>query len=437
MSLNEAAIGAIQDELGGAGIPPEWLSAITGALDSAGYAVVTKEGATPVVVTQTVPATVKRLEHRANARLVEALVAEGVVERWVEQSGPGGIISVFPLGQKGEQGVTGPEGPGVPAGGSTGQFLTKNSGDDFDTLWAALTFAMVGSTPTTLAGYGITDACGADDARLSDARVPTAHAASHRDGGSDEVATATAAAGAIPKAGPGAELHEAWLPWYIADFSAARKRIRSHALQGTVGRTAVGCSSGSLSGTVTSTAADANGWVQLITSGASSGNQAGGPFIATGSGGDFWAEHSPTLLFRVRTGATTTSYRIVAGFSSNAAFSQSDANSAYHSAYFRYSTGAGDSGWVCVTANGSAATVSSQVAAFAADTAYWLGVRFRGSAVEFWLGTGNDPSTMTLVHTATSTLPANSTTLNTYAAATTLTNAARTMSYYHLDVSCL
>jgi len=40
----------------------------------------------------------------------------------------------------------------------------------------------------------------ANDSRLSDARTPTPHASSHKDGGSDEVAQETAAAGAIPKA---------------------------------------------------------------------------------------------------------------------------------------------------------------------------------------------------------------------------------------------
>lgn len=56
-----------------------------------------------------------------------------------------------------------------------------------------------------------------NDARLSDARTPTAHAASHRDGGSDEVATATAAANAIPKAGSGGELAWQWLPAMVGD----------------------------------------------------------------------------------------------------------------------------------------------------------------------------------------------------------------------------
>ncbi len=50
------------------------------------------------------------------------------------------------------------------------------------------------------------------DPRFSDARTPTAHATSHKHGGSDEVATATAAANAIPKAGSGGTLAAGWIP---------------------------------------------------------------------------------------------------------------------------------------------------------------------------------------------------------------------------------
>lgn len=61
---------------------------------------------------------------------------------------------------------------------------------------------------TTTAHGGIV---ASSDARLTDARAPTAHATSHKHGGSDEVATATAAANAIPKAGSDAVLAPAWM----------------------------------------------------------------------------------------------------------------------------------------------------------------------------------------------------------------------------------
>jgi hypothetical protein len=62
--------------------------------------------------------------------------------------------------------------------------------------------------------YGTTagTACEGNDSRLSDARTPTAHATTHQDGGSDEVATEDAAAGAIPKANQRGELDDDWIP---------------------------------------------------------------------------------------------------------------------------------------------------------------------------------------------------------------------------------
>jgi len=52
--------------------------------------------------------------------------------------------------------------------------------------------------------------CAGNDARLTDARTPTGHTASHKHGGSDEIATATPAANAIPKANGSGKL-DAWI----------------------------------------------------------------------------------------------------------------------------------------------------------------------------------------------------------------------------------
>lgn len=41
------------------------------------------------------------------------------------------------------------EGPGVAAGGTTGQLLAKNSGTDYDTGWTTVTSATVGAAPAT------------------------------------------------------------------------------------------------------------------------------------------------------------------------------------------------------------------------------------------------------------------------------------------------
>ncbi|NRA04278.1 MAG: hypothetical protein HRU00_16945 [Myxococcales bacterium] len=91
--------------------------------------------------------------------------------------------------------ATGPAWVQIGAGGGGGQTDTvagssgiTNVGTNVDADLAPT----YGTTASTI--------CEGNDTRLSDARTPTAHAASHQDGGSDEVATATPAAAAIPKA---------------------------------------------------------------------------------------------------------------------------------------------------------------------------------------------------------------------------------------------
>lgn len=65
-----------------------------------------------------------------------------------------------------------------------------------------------GTLPSGFIAYGTsgTTSCVGNDARLSDARTPTSHAASHQHGGADEIATATPAANVIPKTGAGGTL---------------------------------------------------------------------------------------------------------------------------------------------------------------------------------------------------------------------------------------
>ena len=53
-------------------------------------------------------------------------------------TGPAGTTGATgPTGPTGAAGATGATGPGVASGGTTGQILTKNSGTDYDTIWAA------------------------------------------------------------------------------------------------------------------------------------------------------------------------------------------------------------------------------------------------------------------------------------------------------------
>ena len=49
------------------------------------------------------------------------------------------ILLATPVGIEGRVGPTGPAGPGVSTGGTTGQILTKDSGTDYDTSWTTIT----------------------------------------------------------------------------------------------------------------------------------------------------------------------------------------------------------------------------------------------------------------------------------------------------------
>ena len=64
----------------------------------------------------------------------------------------------------------------------------------------------------TAGGYAPLDASSkVPAANLPTTMTPSAHASTHRNGGSDEIATATPGANAIPKAGPGGKLAQAWV----------------------------------------------------------------------------------------------------------------------------------------------------------------------------------------------------------------------------------
>lgn len=71
----------------------------------------------------------------------------------------------------------------------------------------------LGDAATKNVGTSAGTVAAGDDSRFSDARTPTAHASTHQHGGADEVATATPAANAIPKAGAGSKLDGGWLPY--------------------------------------------------------------------------------------------------------------------------------------------------------------------------------------------------------------------------------
>lgn len=85
-------------------------------------------------------------------------------------------------------------------------FPTHSNAND-PTAEEKAALAGTAGVPSTANRY-VTDA----DPRNSNARTPTAHASSHQHGGTDEVATTTPAANAIPKADATGRLAVGWLP---------------------------------------------------------------------------------------------------------------------------------------------------------------------------------------------------------------------------------
>jgi len=70
--------------------------------------------------------------------------------------------------------------------------------------------AVAGTASLRQLGTGATDACAGNDSRLTNARTPTAHAATHQNGGGDEVASSTPATNTIPKTAGVANL-DSWI----------------------------------------------------------------------------------------------------------------------------------------------------------------------------------------------------------------------------------
>jgi len=97
-----------------------------------------------------------------------------------------------PKGDDGDPGEPGPPGPGVPSGGGAGQVLVKNSDDDFDGAWETLTASAISDFSSAALGAVTWSTITGKPSTFA----PSAHAASHKTGGSDALAlTDIAAAG--------------------------------------------------------------------------------------------------------------------------------------------------------------------------------------------------------------------------------------------------
>lgn len=109
--------------------------------------------------------------------------------------------------------------------GTTAQNWEEHKDIDFGTTGGTATEGNDPRVPTqdendALVGTGVPSSLDVyvsdSDPRNTNARPPTAHASDHQHGGSDEVATATPAANAIPKATAGAVLAAGWIPSHVS-----------------------------------------------------------------------------------------------------------------------------------------------------------------------------------------------------------------------------
>ncbi len=180
---------------------------------------------------------------------------------------------------------------------------------------------------------------------------------------------------------------------------------------------------GTTAGTIAS-ADNANGAAQSFTTTSSSGNVAS---VTTPTADLIRRDWLGARVVCFETPSDLTNIRLLLGVTS--AGLGSSATPVNHCCVLRYDTGASDTGWVVRTGDGASGTTSSQVAAIAASTRYWLVLVMKASSIEVYLGT--DPEALTLVHTATGTLPGATTGCYLWASVTTLTNATRQLLWSH------
>jgi hypothetical protein len=115
-------------------------------------------------------------------------------------------------GATGPQGTTGPVGPGVAAGGTTGQTLYKTSGVDYATAWTTLTAANVGALPSsaTVNGKALSG-----NPSLTAADVGAVATANNHD------VPAGGATGALLAKNSGVDYDAVWTPNLVQGFAAS------------------------------------------------------------------------------------------------------------------------------------------------------------------------------------------------------------------------
>jgi hypothetical protein len=240
-------------------------------------------------------------------------------------------------------------------------------------------------------------------------------------------ATTTAAASKIPKSNSLGHLAREWIRPFFFDrrITIVTHDVGTSGATGTVSRLGLPADPTAL-GTCTN-ADTVTGAYEVCTTGTTSGNVAGRITTTNVTFRDW----SPRDTIKVLSAATITNMRWWVCYTS-ADISGKATPTTEHVAGFRYDTGAGDNtagagstpAWAFVTCDGSTATVTQGVAAFAGSTAYKLRVEMdeANSAIRGYV---NDA----LVVTHSTNRPASATGVLKQWTVTTLANAARKLSW--------
>jgi hypothetical protein len=141
------------------------------------------------------------------------------------------------------------------------------------------------------------------------------------------------------------------------------------AFGGTVGTTT------GTSGTETGVT-DAEGFFSRLTTDATAGRTPHWDF--QNAAGMTWTQHNPSMTWQFRTGSDITTIRIWFALV-DSAFTNSDAQAARKGVGMRYSSVAGDTGWMVWYSDGTTQTVGSQITTIAASTLYTATISVAGS----------------------------------------------------------